>query len=97
MDSYFQLRHPSLMLILVDIRRGMEDDDHMMLQFAQHYGIEPMIILSKSDKLSRGAAKSKALQLQRELDYPVMVFSHTQHNTSDEIVDFIMSNYKFQD
>ena len=93
MDSYFELRHPSLMLLLVDIRRGINDDDRTMLEFAQHYGIEPMVILSKADKLSRGAAKSEALKLERSLGLPVMVFSHTQHGTADAIVEYIMNKY----
>ena len=93
MDSYFELRHPTLMILLVDIRRGMNDEDRLMLQFANHYGIDPMIVLSKADKLSRGAAKSQALKLQREIGLPVMVFSHTQHETSDRIVEYIMKTY----
>lgn len=97
MDSYFQLRKPTLMIILVDIRRGMEEDDHMMLQFALHYEIQPLIVLSKSDKLSRGAAQSKALMLQRELDIPCFTFSHTQAQTAEKIIDYINKEYKFKE
>lgn len=93
MDSYFELRHPELMIILIDIRRGMGNDDLTMLEFANHYGIKPILVLSKSDKLSRGAAKSKALQLQREYDIPTFVFSHTQVETKDNILNYIMNEY----
>lgn len=96
MDSYFELRKPSLMMILVDIRRGMGEEDHIMLQFAQHYGIQPIIVLSKSDKLSRGAAKGKALTLQRQLDIPTFVFSHTQAETANVIVDYMMKEYALE-
>lgn len=96
MDSYFELRKPSLMMILVDIRRGMGEEDHIMLQFAQHYGIQPIIVLSKSDKLSRGAAKGKALTLQRQLDIPTFVFSHSQAETANVIVDYMMKEYALE-
>lgn len=95
MDSYFELRHPSMMIVLVDIRRGLGEEDHMMLQFANHYDITPIIVLSKSDKLSRGAAKSKALQVQRELDIPTFVFSHSQAETAEKIVEHVMKTYDF--
>ncbi|WP_331835840.1 hypothetical protein [Erysipelothrix piscisicarius] len=32
MDSYFELRHPSVMLVLVDVRRGVSQDDLMMIR-----------------------------------------------------------------
>ncbi len=64
MDAYFELRTPALMLILIDIRRGISEEDIMMMDLADYYGIEPTIILSKSDKVSR----SKAIQEKRKAE-----------------------------
>lgn len=90
MDSYFQLRHPSLMLILVDIRRGVSSEDEQMMQFAHHYGMDYVIVLSKADKLSRGKAKSLQLQTERHYSVPVFLFSHTMMESREAILDQIL-------
>lgn len=90
MDSYFELRHPSLMLILVDIRRGIAEDDKVMMQFAQHYGMDFAIVLSKADKLSKSKAKSIQMTTQREFDVPVFLFSHTMIESREAILNQII-------
>lgn len=90
MDSYFELRHPSLMLILVDIRRGIAEEDESMMQFAQHYGMDYAIVLSKADKLSRGKAKSLQLQTERNYQVPVYLFSHTMIESREPILNKIL-------
>ena len=89
MDSYFELRKPTLMLILVDIRRGVAEEDLMMMQFAQHYGFDQAIILSKSDKFSRSRALNELQKIKKTYDVPVFLFSHSQEQTKDAIMEYL--------
>lgn len=85
MDSYYQERHPALMLLLIDVRRGMSDDDGLMLEFAFHNDIDTAIVLTKTDKLPR----SKVVSLQRKIenitDLEVFLFSSISANQVDLI------------
>jgi GTP-binding protein len=60
MDAYFQNREQIKgMLILIDIRREISEDDVMMIQLAQSLGIPFMVVLTKSDKVSQSAIAKK--------------------------------------
>ena len=48
MESYFLERSIHLMLIIVDIRRGMSDDDWMMVDLAEYNEIPYLVVLNKS-------------------------------------------------
>ena len=55
------------LLVTVDIRRGLLDLDQSMLDWAAELGLPVMILLTKADKLSRGAATSALQALRRNL------------------------------
>ena len=75
MDDYFELRDISLMLILIDIRRGISDDDQMMIDFAEYHGIDSAIVLTKkADKLSRSKMIQAKLKAERQFNLDVFVF-----------------------
>lgn len=90
MDSYFDLRHPNLMILLVDIRRGISEEDQAMMHFAEHYGMDVVIVLSKADKLSKGKAKSLQMQTERNYGVPVFLFSNTQIESREAILNQIL-------
>lgn len=54
-------------MLMVDIRHPLKPFDRQMLEWGQHIGLPVHILLTKSDKLKRGAAASAVLQLRREL------------------------------
>lgn len=61
-EAYFSRRRSLKGLILtVDMRRGIGDSDGTMLAMAAGLGIPVTILLTKSDKLSRGQASAQAL------------------------------------
>jgi GTP-binding protein len=68
MDAYF-LRRQSLagVFIVMDARRPLTDFDKGMLRWAQQSGCRAHLLLTKSDKLSRGAAASALLAVQKEV------------------------------
>ncbi len=90
MDAYFELRHPRAMLLVIDIRRGMGEDDWMMLDFAQAKNIEAAIVLSKADKLSRNKMMSMKMKTERDTGLEVFLFSTLNAHHTPEIQKFIL-------
>lgn len=79
---------------LLDIRRDPGEDDISMLDFLAELELPTLIVLTKMDKLSRGAAQSRidelvsALSLSRE---QVIPFSATTGEGRDELAEAVMS------
>lgn len=68
LDSYLSSRQSLMGLILVmDIRHPLTDFDRQLLEFAGPIQLPVHLLLSKADKLSRGAAASTLAQVQRDL------------------------------
>ena len=89
MDSYFAERNVSLMLILVDIRRGISQEDEIMINYANYYGIPYAIVLSKADKVSRSKAMQMRINLEKEIGHDVLLFSDKDGAMRDTILDLI--------
>lgn len=69
MEDYFSCRESLAGLIIVmDARRGLSETDWQMLQFAQARGRPVHMLLSKSDKLTRNAARETLKKALSELD-----------------------------
>jgi GTP-binding protein len=67
-DAYFRARQSLAGLFLtVDIRRGLNDGDRQMLAWAAEIECPVVVLLTKSDKLSRGAGTNRSLEVEREL------------------------------
>jgi GTP-binding protein len=63
-----QRRSLAGLILLMDIRHPLTDYDRQLLTWAREAGLAVHILLTKADKLKRGAAKSALLQVQRTLD-----------------------------
>jgi len=63
-------RRNSLMglLLIVDARRGLKDDDRGLIAWARNRGRQVHLLLSKSDKLTRNEARQQLRQIVGELD-----------------------------
>lgn len=55
------------MILLMDIRRPLQDFDRQMLSWAVAAGMPVHILLTKADKLKKGPGKASLLKLQAEL------------------------------
>jgi GTP-binding protein len=64
-------------LVVVDVRRGLEDDERELLAFCAAHGHPAAIAATKLDKLGRGAAKTAVAGLAARLpaDVPAIGFS----------------------
>jgi len=74
MDAYFSSRRSLAgLFVTVDIRRGLREGDEQMLAFARALSCPVAILLTKSDKLSRGAGSSRRLEIEKALGSGVRV------------------------
>jgi GTP-binding protein len=69
MQDYLMNRHSLVGFVLVmDIRHPLKEFDELMLDWAQANKMQVHVLLTKSDKLKRGPAKSTMLQVQKNLN-----------------------------
>ncbi len=55
------------LIIIMDIRHPMREHDERMLMWAKQRNLPAHVLLNKSDKLKRGAAKNTLFKVQRQL------------------------------
>ncbi len=68
LDRYFETRQALRGLVVVmDIRHPLKDYDRHMLGYAVRRGLPAHALLTKADKLSRGAASNAVLAVRKEL------------------------------
>lgn len=78
LDAYFRQRRSLVGLIItVDVRRGLNDLDEVMLNWAREAEVPAAVLLTKVDKLSRNAALSRRAEIARTLpeSVPLVLFS----------------------
>lgn len=54
-------------VVIVDLRRGVEADDAQLLDFLQAHGIVTILVVTKSDKLGYGERQRRAQAIHRQL------------------------------
>ena len=90
-EIYLTQRSPLAgLVIMMDIRRPMLENDMNMLNWANSRSLPVHVVLNKSDKLKHGQAKSTLLKTQQQLkhinpDYTVQVFSALKGIGIDEL------------
>ncbi len=68
LSDYFQARRSlNGLLLVVDIRRRLQDYDRQMMLFAEEVDLPIHILLTKADKLKRGQAAPALLEVQKEV------------------------------
>ncbi len=77
------------LILLMDVRHPLKEFDLQMLEWAAHRGLPVHVLLTKADKLGRGAAASTLIQVRRALegmkgDFSVQLFSALKRSGIDE-------------
>jgi GTP-binding protein len=68
LDDYLQNRRSLVGLVLImDIRKPLTEFDKMLLDWSNTYRLKTLILLTKSDKLKFGPAKSELLKIKKTL------------------------------
>ena len=79
------------LVVIMDIRHPLNDYDWQMLQWCHHFNLPAHVLLTKADKLKRGAQQNSQLQTQKKLkendiNASVQVFSALKKTGLDELV-----------
>lgn len=68
METYLSERQALQgLILLMDVRHPLKDVDQQLLEWCWHVGMPVHVLLTKADKLKRGAAQNTLLQVRREL------------------------------
>jgi GTP-binding protein len=92
LERYLQLRQSLKgLILLMDIRHPLKDYDRQMIEWAVKSEMPVHILLTKSDKLKRGPAKSALFAVQKKLKaherwISVQLFSSLSHDGMDELL-----------
>jgi len=93
MEGYFTNRQALKGLVLVmDIRHPMREFDEQMLEWCHHNHTPVHILLTKADKLSKGAASSVMLKIKKILkdqkydNFSVQTFSSLKRTGSETVM-----------
>lgn len=85
-----------LVCVLMDIRHAPMESDIDCYQWLLNLGLPIMVILTKSDKLSKGAVASQKALYQKTFglrDEQIMTYSSTSHTTRKELINRIMEYF----
>jgi len=92
MEAYLQQQHKLHgLVIIMDIRHPLKAFDWQMLEWCQYYGLPAHVLLTKADKLKRGAQQSSLLAVRKMLkengsNATVQVFSALKQTGLEELV-----------
>ena len=68
MEQYLSTRQSLQgLILLMDVRHPLKEVDQQLLSWCWHVGMPVHVLLTKADKLKRGAAKNTLLEVRREL------------------------------
>jgi GTP-binding protein len=62
-------------IVIIDIRRGAQDDDLQLLEFLDSIEVTPILVATKTDKLPASKRKLAVATLRRALDRPLIGYS----------------------
>lgn len=69
LDAYLQNRAClSTLVLIMDIRKPLTEFDWMLLDWSHRCALPTLVLLTKADKLKRGAAKNAYFQVKKELE-----------------------------
>jgi GTP-binding protein len=88
MIEAFLQKRPGLrcVIVIVDVRRGVQDEDVQLLEFLREIGRDALIVATKTDKLSRSQVWPALQQLKRQAGgAAVLGFSAETHEGRDEL------------
>ena len=62
-------------VVIIDVRRGPQEEDMMLLEFLEHIGREALVVVTKLDKLPRNKRKLELQALREQIGLPIYGFS----------------------
>lgn len=53
----------SALVCIMDLRRGVEEDDLQLIEAAPHFGVQPILVFTKADKLSKQKRRQRQIDI----------------------------------
>jgi len=78
-------------VVILDIRRGAQDDDLQLLEFLESIGVTPILVATKIDKLPASKRKPAVSALQAELGRRLIPYSSVTADGRDALWKRILS------
>lgn len=72
-------------VVIIDIRRGVQDDDKQLLEFLESIGIAPILVATKLDKLPASKRKPAIAKLRNQVGRPVTPYSSVTGDGRDAL------------
>ena len=72
-------------VVIIDVRRGPEDDDLDFVAFLDQLGIEPIVVATKLDKLPPSKQKPRLAELTAQIGRRPVGFSSVSGDGADEL------------
>ena len=76
------------LVCIADLRRGFEDDDMMLVKAAPDFGFQPILVLTKADKLKTNKRANRHRELAKKMGCPkdeLILFSATKRWGIDQV------------
>lgn len=92
MTQYLSEQQPlNGLVVIMDIRHPMNDYDWQMLKWCQHFQLAAHVLLTKADKIKRGAQQNSLLKTRKalkdaDIEASVQIFSALKKTGLDELV-----------
>lgn len=89
------------LIIIMDIRHPLTAFDHQMLEWCESFGLDSHVLLTKADKLSRGAQAASLQQVNKALkqaryNTSVQTFSASNRLGMEQLVDRLDDWFEFE-
>jgi GTP-binding protein len=72
-------------VVIIDVRRGVQDDDVQLLEFLESVGVTPIVVATKIDKLPASKRKPAIAKLRNQLGCPVTPYSSVTGDGRDAL------------
>jgi GTP-binding protein len=72
-------------VVIIDVRRGVQDDDLQLLEFLESVGVTPIIVSTKIDKLPTSKRKPAIKKLEQDLGRRVIPYSSVTGDGRDKL------------
>lgn len=72
-------------VVIVDIRRGIQEDDLQLIEFLESVDVTPIVVATKIDKLPASKRKLAVAQLKKDVGRPVTPYSSVTGDGRDKL------------
>lgn len=97
MEDYFELREQIKAVILViDSRHGLSEDDEDMLDFVEDEGYPVLIVATKTDKLTYSEKLKVKETMTKQYNHPVVLFSSIDKTGQEDVEAWLKKFIKTQ-